>query len=105
MSNNASLPVTVHILDKEYRISCRPEERESLLESAAYIDGQMREIRQTGRVIGTERIAVMAALNIANDLLTIEKHKDDSSQSITRRIKSLQEKIEIALNTTNQLEL
>jgi len=99
------LPVTVSILDKEYRISCQAEERESLLESAAYVDGQMREIRQTGRVIGTERIAVMAALNIANALLTIQKTKDDGNQTVTRRIKNLQEKIEIALNATNQLEL
>lgn len=104
MSGNP-LPVTVYILDKEYRISCQPEERESLLESAAYVDGQMREIRHTGRVIGTERIAVMAALNIANDLLSLQKTKTDSNQTITRRIKTLQEKIEIALNTTNQLEL
>jgi cell division protein ZapA len=99
------LPVTVNILEKEYRISCPPEERDSLLQSAAYIDSKMREIRQSGRVIGTERIAVMAALNIANDLLISQKSKDDTTQSITRRIKSLQEKIEIALNSTNQLEL
>jgi cell division protein ZapA len=103
--SSAPLPVTVYILDKEYRISCQPEERDSLLESAAYVDGQMREIRQTGRVIGTERIAVMAALNLANDLLTIQKTKDDGNQSITRRIQTLQEKIEIALHKTNQLEL
>lgn len=100
-----TLPVTVNILDKEYRISCPAEERESLLESAAFLDSQMREIRQGGRVIGTERIAVMVALNIANDLLSIQKSKDDNNLTITRRIQSLQEKIEIALNTTNQLEL
>jgi cell division protein ZapA len=99
------LPVTVSILDKEYRISCLPEERESLLQAATYLDGQMREIRQDGRIIGTERVAVMAALNITNDLLSIQQSKDDGSQNISRRIKSLQEKIEIALNTTNQLEL
>lgn len=104
MSNN-QLPVTVNILDKEYRISCPPEERDSLLQSAAYVDSKMREIRQSGRVIGTERIAVMMALNLANDLLSSQKSKDDSNLSITRRIRSLQEKIEIALNTTNQLEL
>jgi cell division protein ZapA len=97
-------PVTVSILDKEYRISCQPNERESLLQAAAYVDGQMREIRQAGRTIGTERIAVMTALNIANDLLLSQKTKEDGSQNITRRIKSLQEKIEIALNTTNQME-
>jgi len=99
------LPVTVNILDKEYRISCEPEERESLIESAHYLDGKMREVRNTGRVIGTERIAVMVALNIAHELLDLKQHKDNDSQAITRRIKSLQEKIEIALNASNQLEL
>ena len=99
------IAVSVNILDKEYRISCPPEERESLIQAAAFIDGQMQEIRQTGRVIGTERIAVMAALNIANDLLSDKQVKDDSSQTISRRIQRLQEKIEIALNSTNQLEL
>jgi cell division protein ZapA len=103
--SNDRLPVTVNILDKEYRISCLPEERESLLQAAAYLDSQMREIRLNGRVIGTERVAVMAALNIANDLLSSQQRREDGSQSISRRIKNLQEKIEIALNTTNQLEL
>ena len=104
MKNDQS-PVTVNILDKEYRIACLPEERESLLQSAAYVDSRMREIRQSGRVIGTERIAVMTALNLANEMLSSRKSKDDSSQTITHRIKRLQEKIEIALDTTNQLEL
>ncbi|MCU7905525.1 MAG: cell division protein ZapA [Candidatus Thiodiazotropha sp. (ex Epidulcina cf. delphinae)] len=103
--NSNQLPVTVYILDKEYRISCLPEERESLLQAAAYVDGQMREIRQNGRIIGTERVAVMAALNMANDLLLNLQTEEDGVQNINRRIKSLQEKIEIALNTTNQLEL
>ncbi|MBT2969041.1 MAG: cell division protein ZapA [gamma proteobacterium symbiont of Ctena orbiculata] len=103
--NSDRLPVTVNILDKEYRISCLPEERESLLQAAAYIDGQMREIRDTGRIIGTERVAVMAALNIANELLVNRQSKEDGTQNISHRIKNLQEKIEIALNTTNQLEL
>jgi cell division protein ZapA len=103
--NSKQLPVTVSILDKEYRISCTPDERESLLLAAAYLDGQMREIRQGGRIIGTERVAVMAALNIANDLLLSQKTKKDGTINITNRIKNLQEKIEIALNTTNQLEL
>ncbi|MEJ2619886.1 MAG: cell division protein ZapA [Candidatus Thiodiazotropha sp.] len=103
--NSNTLPVTVSILDKEYRISCQPDERESLLQAAAYVDGQMREIRQAGRIIGAERIAVMTALNIANDLLLGQKTKEDGSQNISRRIKTLQDKIEIALNTTNQMEL
>ena len=98
-------PVTVRILDKEYRISCGPDEQEALIESASYLDGKMREVRKTGRVIGTERIAVMVALNLTHELLDLKQNKDNDSQAINRRIKSLQEKIEIALNATNQLEL
>lgn len=93
------------ILDKEYRIACDPEERESLLQSAHLVDERMREVRNTGRVIGTERIAVMVALNIAHELLDLKQHKSDDTQVISRRIQSLQEKIELALNTSNQLEL
>jgi len=103
--NETPVAVTIYILDKEYRISCPPEERDSLLRSATYLDSKMREIRNSGRVIGTERIAVMTALNVTNELLNSQQHKDDSTQTISRRIKNLQEKIEIALNTTNQLEL
>lgn len=103
--NETQVAVTIYILDKEYRISCPQEERDSLLRSATYVDSKMREIRNSGRVIGAERIAVMTALNIANELLNSQKHKDDSNQTISRRIKNLQDKIEIALSTTNQLEL
>jgi cell division protein ZapA len=93
------LPITVSILDKEYRISCQPEERDALIESARYLDSKMREVRQTGRVIGTEKIAVMVALNIVHEFLELKKHKSDDTQALSRRIKNLQEKIEIALNT------
>ncbi|MGD8590623.1 MAG: cell division protein ZapA, partial [Chromatiales bacterium] len=93
------------ILDKEYRISCQPEERDALIESARYLDNKMREVRQTGRVIGTEKIAVMVALNIAHEFLELKKHKSDDTHALSHRIKNLQEKIEIALNTSNQLDL
>jgi cell division protein ZapA len=103
--SDTQLPIKVQILDKEYRVSCEPDERESLLESANYLDEKMREVRKAGRVIGTERIAVMVALNIVHELLELKKHKSDDAQVITRRIQSLQEKIEVALNKSNQLEL
>ena len=103
--SDTQLPITVTILDKEYRISCDPDEKNSLIESANYLDSKMREIRQTGRVIGAERIAVMVALNIAHELLDVKKDRSDDTQVITRRIQSLQEKIEVALNSSNQLEL
>ena len=103
--NNTQLPISVTILDKEYRVACGPDERDSLLESARLVDERMREVRNTGRVIGTERIAVMVALNIAHELLEFKHHKSDDAQSISRRIQNLQEKIELALNTSKQLEL
>ncbi len=100
-----STPVTVQILDKDYRISCEPGDRASLLESVRFLDDKMREIRSTGKVIGTDRIAVMAALNLAHELLGQQTQKESSSQNAGKRIKALQNKIEIALNSTNQLEL
>jgi cell division protein ZapA len=98
-------PVRVTILDKEYQIACEPAERHALIESAQLIDERMREIRNTGRVIGTERIAVMVALNMAHELLDMKKHGSDDALSISRRIQALQDKIEVALNSSNQLEL
>lgn len=98
-------PITVLILDKEYRVTCEQEERESLIDTARFLDDRMRDIRKAGRVIGTERIAVMAALNIAHELLEQRSSKSSDVQNISRRIQNLQEKIEIALNSSNQLEL
>lgn len=61
--------VSVTILDKEYQVACPPEQQAELLMSAQHLDQQMRAIRNTGKVIGLERIAVMAALNISHELL------------------------------------
>ena len=61
--------VSVRILEKEYHVACPLEERPALLDSAEYLNRKMREIRDSGKVIGLDRIAVMAALNIVNELL------------------------------------
>ena len=63
-------PLTVQILDRDYRLSCEPSERDALLSAVAHVDEQMRAIRDQGRVSGAERIAVLAALNIAGALLS-----------------------------------
>ncbi len=104
MSDN-NVPVTVRIMEKEYRVACQEGEQDSLMASARYLDAKMREIRTAGRVIGTDRIAVMAALNLAHELLEQQDSKDDSSSAVVRRLRMMQEKIEIALNQSNQLEL
>lgn len=68
MTQAQTQTVTVYILDKEYHIVCPTEERTNLERAAAYLDGKMREIRRGGKVIGSERIAVLAALNITHEM-------------------------------------
>jgi cell division protein ZapA len=100
-----TVPVSVLILDKEYRIACKAEERETLLQTSYFLDEKMREIRDSGKVIGTDRIAVMAALNLAHDLLHHQNLNESGKEAINRRIQSIREKIDIALSKSNQLEL
>ena len=98
------IPVSVHILDKEYLIACQPEERDTLLESSRHLDMKMREIRDSGKIIGTDRVAVMAALNIAHELLDQKANSKSGDIATSRRILRLQDKIETALSTNKQLE-
>ena len=103
--NNESIAVTVHVLDKEYRIACPAEERDNLLASASYLNHAIQEIRDTGKVVGADRIIVMAALNIAHELLKHQSQKDAIAQSFSPRIKVLQHKVDAALHRGRQLEL
>jgi len=103
--SRAAKTVTVTILDKEYRVACQPGEEEAVIASALHLDERMREIRQTGKIIGTERIAVMAALNMAHDLLTMEQQRTAVDTGLEKRMRQLQEQVEVALNQFNQLEL
>jgi len=98
-------PTVIRILDKEYRIACEPDEVDGLRSSAQYLNDQMRLIRDKGSVIGADRIAVMAALNITHELLHKTTDTEALSDIVSKRIKNLREKVEVALNQTNQLEL
>jgi cell division protein ZapA len=102
---NKAQPTVVKILDKEYRIACEPDEVEGLRSSAQYLNDQMKQIRDRGTVIGSDRIAVMAALNITHELLHKTTDSETISDIVSKRIKTLREKVEVALNNTNQLEL
>lgn len=93
---NSSLPLTLKIMDKEYRIVCPAEERESLIKSAEYLDTKMRDIRRTGKVIGGDRVAVVAALNITHELLQ-QRAKLAENESLKERIYTLTSKVEEAL--------
>jgi cell division protein ZapA len=98
------IPVTVRILDKEYRVACQPDEQEGLVESARLLDQRMREIRQSGRIVGVDRIAVMAALNITYELLQAKQGSSTADPEIDRRLVGLQERIKEALITHQDLD-
>ena len=97
--------VRVHILDKDYQLACPAEERDGLLESARYLDQQMRAIRQGGKVIGLERIAVMAALNIAHELIQLGQKTERGGQDIQERLRGLAVKLDDTVNAYRQLEM
>ena len=101
--SDQSARVSVRILEKEYFVSCTHEERADLLDSAEYLNSKMREIRDSGKIVGLDRIAVMAALNLANEVL--KKRGESLDSDVTSRIKSLRERVEAALENGRQLEL
>ena len=101
---NETIPVTVKILEKEYRIACAPNHKESLEKSAASLNDKMKEIRSTGKVIGSDRIAVMAALNLAHDLLN-QKQQVVESESFCKQARQMRDKINRALNYSQQIEI
>ena len=101
----ASAQVNIKILEKEYQISCRASERAALLDSAELLNRKMREIRDTGKVIGLDRIAVMAALNMANELLRSRSRGDFVEGDAKLRLQAMRERVEGALQTTRQLDL
>jgi cell division protein ZapA len=105
MSDKELQTVTVNILDREYQVSCPAEEVEDLEASAKHLDSQMRKIRTGGKVIGLERIAVMAALNITHELLNHSEKSDIVSQGDSEQVRRLTSKIDNAINFYRQLEI
>lgn len=90
-------PISVRILDREYRVMCSPEERRSLMEAALFLDQQMREIRDSGKVMSVEKIAVMCALNLADEALKGRQGQLDRREKIDQRISDLASRLERAL--------
>jgi cell division protein ZapA len=97
--------VSVRILEKEYQVACLPEERSELLDSAEHLNAKMREIRDGGNVVGLDRIAVMAALNLAHELLRLRGRGESSDTDVSQKIRQLRERVETALSRGQQLEL
>ncbi len=98
-------PVVLSISGKEYRIACPQGQEDSLQASAHLLNTRIQKIRDRGKTIGMDRMAVMAALNLAHDFLTQKTEQETSSRNFNTRIRSLQNRIDRALKNTQQLEL
>ena len=93
----ASEPLTVRILEREYRVMCAPGDRRSLMESALFLDQQMREIRDSGRISSMEKIAVMCALNLSEEILKLRQESSQRQEKIDQRISELAGRLDQAM--------
>ena len=97
--------VTVKILDKDYQVACPPEQERGLIDAARHLDKQMRTVRDSGKVIGLERIAMMVALNTAYQLLHKDTQAGETSQAALDDVKKLSDRIDDALQRFSQMEI
>jgi len=95
--SNSPEPVSVIILDKKYQFACDPDQRNDLVEAARYLDETMCEIKDTGRLMSLERIALQAALNFSAELMKLRATENYRQENIDTRIKKLADQIDDAL--------
>ncbi len=98
MDKSTAEPISVVILDREYQFACEPEERQALKEAAMFLDERMRSVKGAGRLMALERIAVMTALNLSDELLKAKKTEQYRKDSLDSRIKMLADELDDALN-------
>ena len=101
---NNTKTISLKILNKDYQVICPEGLEEQLQEAAEHLDLKMREIKNLGRIIGIERISIMAALNIAHELFSYRRQKESYVTSVKEQIDRLQNKIDEALISTQSLE-
>jgi cell division protein ZapA len=94
---SAGEPVSVSILDREYLIACTPDERAGLIAAASFLDGKMREIRAGARAANLDRIAVLAALTIAHELLGIKQRESSDAAQLAHHLQAINAKLERAI--------
>ena len=93
-----SEPVTVTILDRKYQFACEPDQRKALMDAALQLDERMKEIREAGRLMSLERIALQAALNFSDELLKMQYSADLRKDKIDSKIRMLADELDEALN-------
>jgi cell division protein ZapA len=97
--SNSSEPVSVIILEKKYQFACSPEQRNDLVEAARHLDECMSQIKESGRLMSLERIALQAALNFSADLLRLQRNETLRQEQIDQRIRSLADSLDDALKS------
>ena len=97
--------VSVRILDKEYLVACAADERTDLLDSAEALNAKMLEIRDSGRIVGLDRIAVMAALNMANDLLHAQARDRLLEGDLSSRLRDISKRVDSVLGDSGSEQL
>ena len=105
MTHQDQARVSVRIMEKEYVVACPYDERSALLDAAEFLNARMREIRDTGKVVGLDRIAVMAALNLAHEFLKGKDRESRLDNGVGQRVRALRERVESSLGKSQQLEL
>ncbi len=105
MPEGNTVPVTVKILEKEFRVSCPKEEKQGLIASADLLNERMRQVRDSGNVIGADRIAIIAALNLTHELLKQQSEHENLSSNLDNRVETMQTRIEQALQQAQPLEM
>lgn len=97
MSSPQHEPISVSILDREYQFTCTPEERAALKEAAELLDGRMREVKASGNLMTLERVAVMTALNMSDEILKLRQDGVRRAEQVDRRIRQLADQIDQVL--------
>ncbi len=98
--NDMFAHVTIRILEKDYQVSCPAEEKAELMAAAELLNKNMREIRDSGKVVGLDRVAVMAALNMANELLTRTEKEQELKEIVNLRVKAMSSQLDSALGSS-----
>ena len=96
MDSNSE-PISVSILDRVYQFTCQPDERKALKKAALFLDERMRTVKGVGRLMTLERIAVMTALNLSNELLELQAHEEQRVEQVDNRILMLVDELDDAL--------
>ena len=100
-----SKTLTISIMNKEFQVACPEGEEEALQRAARYLSEQMQEIRQSGKVVGMDRIAIMTALNMSHELLSGQSKVQTSQDYAKLRIRALNDRLENAIADGNQLKI